>query len=168
MNAAVRPTHYSKAQIALHWTIALLVAFQYLINDGIMAAWHSYAHGDAVTQAQLSGATLHVSVGLLVLALAVVRLFLRVTRGAPALPANEARPLRILATATHHTLYLLIFVVPMSGAAAWFLLAERAATVHNISKFLLMVVVALHIAGALVQTFVFRSNVMMRMLSTRS
>lgn len=167
MTAAARPTHYSTLQILLHWSVAALVAYQYLFHHGIMASWHFYTHGEPVTADQLSGANIHITIGLLVLALAVVRLVLRMFRGVPAVPQSEPRPLRLLATATHHTLYLLIFIVPMSGAAAWFLQVERAATVHNLAKLLLLVVVALHIAGALVQAFVFRSTVLTRMLSAR-
>ena len=167
MKAAARPDAYSTLQILLHWLVAALVAFQYVFNEGIMASWHFYAHGEPATPAQLSGANIHISVGLTVLLLAIIRLAVRMAHGAPAAPVGEARPLRILAAATHHLLYLLIFLVPLSGAAAWFLVIERAATAHDLMKALLFLVVLLHIAGAVVQAVVFRSDVLARMLPSR-
>jgi cytochrome b561 len=167
MKAAARPDAYSTLQILIHWLVAALVAFQYLFNEGIMASWHFYAHGEPATPAQLSGANIHISVGLAVLLLAIIRLGVRLSRGAPAAPEGEPKPLRILAAATHHLLYLLIFLVPLSGAAAWFFVAERAATGHDLMKALLFIVVLLHIAGAVVQAVVFRSNVFARMLPSR-
>lgn len=167
MKAAVRPERYTNLQLLLHWLVAALVAFQYLFNEGIMASWHFYAHGDAATPEDFSGANLHVLVGLTVLLLAIVRLAVRISHRAPAAPEGEPRPLRILATATHHLLYLLIFLVPLSGAMAWFFVIERAATGHNLTKALLLAVVLVHIAGAVVQAVVFRSNVFSRMLPSR-
>src|SRR5690606_32021629 len=74
MKAATRPERYTNLQLLLHWLVAALVAFQYLFNEGIMASWHFYAHGDAAPPADFSGANLHVLVGLTVLLLAIVRL----------------------------------------------------------------------------------------------
>jgi cytochrome b561 len=145
---------YSATQIMLHWTVALLVAFQFFLNHGIGDAFRAIMGGEEPT-------------GLLILMLALWRIVLRLTLGAPPAPENEGPLLRRVAKITHVALYVLILLVPLSGAAAWFGTLGGAAAAHNILKLLLLAVVLLHIAGALVQHFVFRSDVLMRMLMTR-
>lgn len=167
MNAAGRPDGYSSLQIMLHWSVAILVAFQFFLNDGIDDAWRDFMRGREVEAEDLAAANVHVIIGLVILALALWRIWLRVTRGAPPPPENESPLLRRLAAGMHHLLYLLIVVTPLSGAAAWFLSVEAAGRGHGVVRTLLFFVVILHIAGALVQHFVFRSNVLTRMLMTK-
>lgn len=165
--AKARPEGYSATQIMLHWSVATLVVFQFFLNDGIMDAWHGFAHGEPVTEEQLAAANVHVIIGLTILALALWRIALRLLRGAPPPPENEPPVLRLAARAAHLALYVLIVLTPMSGAAAWFLGAEPAAAAHGLFRALLFILAVLHIAGALVQFFVFRSNVLSRMLMTK-
>jgi cytochrome b561 len=165
--ASDKPAGYSTTQIMLHWSVATLVIFQFFINDGIKDAWHAYSRGEPTTQEQIAAANVHVIIGLSILALTLWRLVLRVRLGAPPAPDGEPRLLRIAAKATHHTLYLLLVLVPLSGAAAWFLGAEAASRGHGIMRTLLFIVACLHVVGALLQLVVFRSNVFMRMLATK-
>lgn len=165
--ADTRPDGYSATQIMLHWSVATLVVFQFFVNDGIGEAWRGLARGETVDDGLLAAANVHVIIGVTILALALWRLVLRLSRGAPPPPANEPPLLRRLAAATHHLLYVLIVVTPLSGAAAWFLGVEAASVAHGVARALLFVVALLHIAGALVQHFVFRSDVLTRMLVTR-
>lgn len=158
---------YSATQIMLHWTVALLVAFQFLFNHGIGDAFRAIMGGEEPTADAAGAANIHVTMGLLILMLALWRIGLRLTLGAPPAPDNEPPLLRRVAKINHVALYVLILLVPMSGAAAWFGSLGGAAAAHNILKLLLLPVVVLHIAGALVQHFVFRSDVLMRMLMTR-
>lgn len=162
-----RPEGYSATQIMLHWSIATLVIFQFFLNDGIEDAWQAYAGGRTASEEQLAGANVHVIIGLVILALAIWRIAIRLTRGAPPPPDNEPTLMRRAASATHIALYVLIILVPLSGAAAWFLGAEAASRGHGIMRTLLFILACLHIAGALVQLLVFRSNVFTRMLMTK-
>lgn len=164
---AARPQGYSMMQIMLHWSVATLVVFQFFVNDEIGEAWHGYVHGEPVDDAALQLASVHIVIGILILALTLWRIWLRLVLGAPAPPENEPRVLRIVAEAAHGMLYLLLIVTPLSGAAAWFLGSEAAAAVHGVARVLLFIVAVLHIAGALVQVFVFRSDVLSRMLAAK-
>lgn len=158
---------YSSTQIMLHWSIAILVAFQFFLNDGIAEAFRAAVRGEEADADALGAASVHVTIGLVILTLAFWRIALRLTFGAPPPPPGEGPVLRLLARGTHLLLYVLIVIVPMSGAAAWFGGIEQAGIAHSVLKSLLFVVVMLHIAGALVQHFVFRSDVLTRMLMTR-
>ncbi len=157
------PSAYSRIQIVLHWTVAVLILAQYLFSEGIERAWRAFARGQEASASDLPLAYMHATFGVAVLVLAAARLWLRATHGVPPLPADDPAPLKLLAHVTHGLIYLLIFIIPFSGAAAWFLGIKGAIGVHLIGKTVLMFVVALHIAGALVQHFFFRTNVLRRM-----
>lgn len=159
------PSAYSRTQIALHWTIAVLILAQYLFSEGIERAWRAFVRGQDASASDLPLAYMHATFGLTILALAALRLWLRASRGVPPLPADDPAPLKLLAHVTHGLIYLLIFIVPFSGAVAWFFGVQGAIAAHLLGKTVLMYVVGLHIAGALVQHFVFRTNVLRRMIA---
>jgi len=158
---------YSKTQIWLHWSIAVLILVQFLAHDGMEHVWRAWRRGQEASPGDVPLAYMHVVLGLTVLALAAWRLWLRTTRGVPSVSGMEHKALRLLAKATHLVIYGLIFIVPLSGAAAWFLGVPGAGLVHVLGKNILLYVVLLHTAGALVQHFVLRSDVLRRMLAFR-
>jgi cytochrome b561 len=158
MAAAV--TGYSAAQVALHWIVAVLVAFQYFASAAMETAWRASLRGEP--SADLL-ASLHAAGGILILLLASARIWLRLARGAPPPPQDEPRAMQILAEAVHYAIYALLFLLPATGAAAWFLNAELPGSVHGFLQRLLLGAIALHVAGGLFQHIVRRSGVLMRM-----
>jgi cytochrome b561 len=158
-----KPTGYSPVQVALHWIVVVLVAFQFLAHDGIEESWRAFLRSEMPPAGAWVLAYLHVAAGICVLLLALIRIYIRLTRGAPAPPADEPRFLQLTAEAAHMTIYLLLFLLPLSGAVAWFLGVKFAGDVHELLQNVLLVMIALHIAGALFQHFVLRSQVLMRM-----
>ena len=152
-------TGYTRTQIFLHWTIAALFIFQIVAHEGIEQAMQAIERGEQVSQFNP-----HVVVGLLVLALVIWRLVLRRTRGAPEAPQEEHVLLRWLSVGTHLAFYALLFVLPFSGSAMWFFGAGPAHTVHELAKNLLILLVLLHVIGALTHHFVFKTNVLRRMV----
>lgn len=158
-----RVTGYSSLQVALHWTVVVLVAFQFVAHDGIEAAWDAAMDGEPLPVDDMTLAYLHIAAGIAVLVLALLRILLRVTRGAPPPPADEPRLLKIAAEAVHGSIYLLLILLPVSGLVAWFAGAEGAGAAHQVLKTLLLFAIVLHVAGALFQHFVMRSDVLMRM-----
>lgn len=165
--SAARPEGYSATQIMLHWSVATLVVFQFFVNDGIEDAWRGFVRGDTVSEELVAAANVHVIIGMTILVLALWRIWLRLSRGAPPPPATEPPALRRVAEAAHMALYALIVLTPLSGAAAWFLGIEAASTGHGLFRALLFILAVLHIVGALVQVFVFRSDALTRMLMTK-
>jgi cytochrome b561 len=162
---AGKVTGYSRAQVALHWTVLVLVAFQFLAHDGIEEAWRAFRRGQPTPADAAVLTYMHIGGGTLVLLLALARIYLRMTRGAPAPPANEPKLLQLAAEAVHLLIYALLLLLPLSGAVAWFAGIEAAADAHEWLKNVLLAAIALHVAGALFQHFVRRSGVLMRMLS---
>jgi cytochrome b561 len=164
---AMPVTAYSKTQIWLHWSIAALILVQFLAHNGMQHAWRAFRRGQEASPGDVPLAYMHVVIGLAVLVLAAWRLWLRTTRGVPPVSEMEHPALRVLAKATHFVIYVLIFIVPLSGAAAWFLGVPGASLVHVLGKDVLLYVVLLHAAGALVQHFVLKTDVLRRMLAFR-
>jgi cytochrome b561 len=90
-----------------HWLIVALL---------LVMAWLGLTMTelpDTAHKARLYG--LHKSIGLTILALALLRLGWRLYAGAPPMLAAIPRWQRRVAAATHAALYLLLFAIPLSG-----------------------------------------------------
>jgi cytochrome b561 len=103
---AVSTTRYSRVAIALHWTIAALIAF----NLGL----GFFMLGFPLPLALLVGG-IHVSSGMTVLALTVVRIVWRLTHAPPPHPAGLKPWERHTAAIVHFLLYLAMVLMPVTG-----------------------------------------------------
>ncbi len=160
-----------------HWVIVGLIIVQ--VTLALLA-------DDAPPARQLTLLARHKSVGLTILALAMLRLSWRWLNPTPPLPTTLKPYERALARFTHTMLYVLLFAMPLTGwtmssargfPVSWFglfqlpdlvpknkiLYATLLAT-HDSLAFVLGAVVALHVAGALKHHFVLRDDVLRRML----
>lgn len=156
-------------QVALHWIVVVLVAFQFLAHAGIEERWRALMRSETpVPQEVTPLAFLHIAAGVLILLLALMRIYLRIARGVPEPPADEPRILHLVAEAVHGSIYVLLILLPISGMIAWFLRIEFAGDLHEMLKNILLGAIALHIAGALFQHFVRRSDILIRMFQPKS
>ena len=162
MTTRTAPQGYSRAQILLHWIVALLIVPQFLFHDAISDAWDAARRG--VETAGIDPLVpAHVFGGLAIFALVLWRLGLRARRGAPPPPEAEHPALKLVAKLTHGALYLLLVLLPVSGAAAWFGGVDGAADGHEVMKTLLLALVVLHVLGALFHQVVLKTDVLSRM-----
>jgi cytochrome b561 len=74
--------------------------------------------------------------------------------------SNHPRPLHYVAKTMHGSIYLFFFLMPLTGAAAWFHTWELAADAHELLQVGLLAAIGLHISGALFQHLILRSNVL--------
>ena len=155
---------YSLAQRLVHWLMALLIFYNLLFPDG-MNEWHrAMRHGGIPSGDQVSSANVHAYIGIAILALAVLRVCLRVTQGRPAESAGEPFLFRFAAKAVHAGLYALIFVMPLTGIAAYYFGVDALGSLHaGVLKALFWTLITAHAAGALVHQFYWKSNVLRRM-----
>lgn len=151
-------TGYSPVQIALHWLITIGIVFNYIVSDEMGRALHQALAGEGVTVAI---APLHVWVGVTIFGLALIRISLRLGRGAPPAPAGL---LGKLAHAGHGLLYLLILLMPVAGMVAWFGGQELAGGPHELMANLLIILAAGHAAAALFHQFVLKDGTLRRMV----
>lgn len=174
-------TGYGLIAQALHWTVAGLILYQYILAERAE---------DATLFQQLGILATHKSLGITILVLAVLRIGWNLGLGPrPAPPPGEPPYRARLAAASHGLLYALIVVMPITGwmtsSAAntpvsyfgWLTLPDPIAphadwieplkSVHATLFAVLVGVVALHAAAALYHHFALRDGVLLRMLPTR-
>lgn len=163
-HAKAPPAGYTRLQILLHWVIAALVVFQVLFGEEIKPAYRAMRRATEPSAADVFNANIHIYVGIAVLVLAAWRLFLRFRHGVPLLPENESRIAKMIAVATHGILYLIIFGMPLTGLAVWYLGIYDLGDVHELGKPVIVIFVTLHAFAALYQHFIARTDVLMRML----
>jgi cytochrome b561 len=172
---------WSSTMVALHWLIAIAILATMTLG------WIAADMPRSLQQYRMFG--WHKSFGLLVLALAVLRLAVRlrcvIPAPAPAMPDWERRA----AGVSHVLLYVCMFAMPISGwlinSAAdvpfrWFWLvpvpsiaaadpelAEFAESLHNSLLWILLTLIAVHAGAALRHHFWLRDPVLLRMLPWR-
>lgn len=126
---------------------------------------------------------LHKSIGVTLLALITIRILWRVTHKSPALLISYKAWERKLATGVHHLLYLLMIALPVSGiimatyskyGIKWFgiplikgldntPMREVFEEIHEVIGLIVLLIVILHIAGALKHKFIDKDETMKRM-----
>ena len=153
------PEKFSKLQIVLHWLMFLLFLASFVSHDAVKASYRAFVR-EGVTDISV-GTRVHVIVGIVLLALAVIRIVMRFTRPAPAEMGSGAQAL--LAKAVKLGLYVVMITIPLSGIAVWFGGIREAGDMHEVMFTLGLGLLGLHILGALVHQFVFKDNLMARM-----
>ena len=169
---------YTSTAKSLHWLIVALLIVQFT------AAWTMPGIGRNTPVSTLI--SLHFTMGIVILAIAIVRLAWRVTHGEPEPDAGMPPWQTTSARIVHWLLYALLFVLPVLGwiNASWRgmpivmfglelpqLVATRAAgwdwtgDVHALlANYLLLTLVGLHVLAALYHYFIRRDGVLQRML----
>jgi cytochrome b561 len=108
----------------LHWSMALAIAVE--VPAGFIMSW-TYAAKDAVGKADhILASQIHHTIGLLLIAVVLIRLYWRWQHPAPPLPADTPRWQAMLARVTQALLYALLLVIPLSGWAALSAMAAGA------------------------------------------
>ena len=100
----VESVRYSKAIAIFHWLTAVLVIIAYVISE-------------SSPQIRSDPPTVHILLGLSVLTLTAPRLLLRLIGGVPSPLKSVSKRWARLSRVGHAALYLLLFLVPLTG---WF------------------------------------------------
>jgi cytochrome b561 len=168
---------YTNFAKVLHWLIAVILVIQFTIGLIMPKVRRGMEPG--------LGMRVHISIGIVVLVLMSVRLLWRVAHKVPAQPSLPAWQ-RKASEAVHWLLYLVVFVTTFTGwfyasARGWSLtffglfplpglVAHGSPTgralgeIHESIVWVLLALVVVHVAAALVHAFVYRDQVMQRML----
>lgn len=177
----MRPAAYSPVAKWLHWLVVALIAAQ-LTLGWLMPGARSTTPPDVLNN-------WHMSIGIIILAVIVIRALWRTVVGTPA-PEPGPRWQIAAAKAAHLLLYVLVFGLLFSGwanavAHNWTitlfwrlplpaLLPASAAWVHTVGElhstivWVLLGLVGLHAAAALGHHFILGDNVLRRMLPART
>jgi cytochrome b561 len=162
----------------LHWAIVALIVTQFVLAN--------ISSSLPLGMAKLAMLARHKSVGITILALAIIRLVWRLANKTPLLP-NTLKPWeRAAAHFTHYGLYALLFAMPITGwimssarnfPVSWFNLVQlpdfvapnrplydQMHSVHEALSWALVAIAVLHVAAALKHHFVMKDDVLRRML----
>ncbi len=175
-------TTYTLTARWLHWLIVAAIVLQYVLANLAEAA-----AAESATLEQLALLANHKSVGMTILAVAIVRLGWRWRHPAPALPEQMPAWHRTAANVTHWGLYLCLLLLPMSGwlmssasaySVSWFnvlqlpdlvapdeALTDQLKIVHETLAGCLFVLALLHIGAAIKHALWDRDDVLTRMTS---
>jgi cytochrome b561 len=169
---------YTGTAKILHWLVVVLLIAQFIF------AWTMPHIGRDTPVTTLI--SLHFTFGIIILAVAIVRLGARLIQGEPEPVATLLPWERRVSSIVYWLLYILLFVVPILGwiNASWRgmpivmfglelpqLVAKRAAgwswtgDVHGLlAEYGMLALVGLHVAAALYHYFIRRDGVLQRML----
>jgi|SRR5690554_288129 len=165
--------------IAVHWISAIAIVFMfglgiYMVDLGYYDPWYH------------KGPALHVSIGLLLLLLTLVRLVWRLVNRTPQPVAGLKKWQRYSATAMIFVLYALLLTLFISGYLinsaegkrpelfGWISFpvllqispaqVDIAGLLHKVSAWLVIILASVHGLAALAHHFVFRDRTLIRML----
>ena len=167
---------YGATAKGFHWLVLGLLVPQYVIG-WLMPDIH---RGETPGTAMM----LHISIGIVILTLIMLRLLWRLTH--PVAPEPSMRPWqRLSSQALHWLLYLFVLATTVSG---WFFASMRGWSialfgvvklpsdrtrlndrtlhrqVHETLEWGLLILIGLHVLAAVLHLFVYRDRVMQRML----
>jgi cytochrome b561 len=170
--------YFTLPQRLLHWLMAACVLAMLFIGVGMVST---------VMPKYLTLVAIHKPLGIAILALALMRLALRLCYGAPPLPVDLPEPMKLAAQASHYTFYALMIAMPLIG---WGMLSAAAYPVvlfggwhlppilpqsdnlhallwgaHFYLAFAFFALILLHVAAALLHALVRRDGVFETMAS---
>jgi cytochrome b561 len=168
---------YGTTAKVFHWLIVALLLVQYLVG-WLMPDVHAGPPGAPMT--------FHISLGIVILTLIVLRFAWRLTH--PVAPERSLPPWqRLTSEAAHWALYVLVLATTVTG---WLFASFRGWSIsffylvplpmlalkseanvkafdgwHQTMEWTLLVFIGIHVAAALVHLFAYRDRIMQRMLS---
>ena len=191
-------TKYTNVAITLHWLIGIAILFMFILGWFMTELPKESAKTTSFDIFNLGLMTwevakeesprafyfnLHKSIGLTILMLIVLRIYWRFTHRPPAFLNSMKLWEKRLAKATHHSLYLLMFLIPLSGiimsagskyGVKWFgikvipgfddkVIRELFFEFHEIFGLLLLLLLIFHILGAIKHSIIDKDGTLRRM-----
>lgn len=171
----VRVSRYHPLLVVLHWFLAVLIAAALALGALVMV---KIPNTDPM---KIEALRSHMSGGILILMLMLVRLFIRTRTAHPQMATTGNRGLDRLAWLSHRLFY--VVVLGMAGSGLFMALqtdlpsvvfmghgtvppdfwAYPVRAVHYAFSRLLIALIALHLAGALFHTFILKDGLLHRM-----
>lgn len=97
---------FTPLQRTLHWLMAICILAMLFIGVGMVST---------IRPDYLSLVSVHKPLGIAILVLALIRLAVRLVRGAPSLPADIPQPMKLAAYLSHVAFYVLMIALPLLG-----------------------------------------------------
>jgi cytochrome b561 len=97
---------FAPIQRLLHWVMAVAILAMLFIGVGMVST---------IRPTYLTLVSIHKPLGILILLLALIRLVVRLVKGAPPLPADMPPLMKLAAHLSHLAFYLLMIALPLLG-----------------------------------------------------
>ncbi|MCJ8319005.1 MAG: cytochrome b [Colwellia sp.] len=175
--------HYGWITITLHWLIAIIIIGLFslgywMVDLGYYDPWYK------------QGPDIHRSIGIILFALMVFRLFWKAIQTKPKPLDNHSKFERVAGSLVHRLLYLFVFVIMISGylistadgraieVFQWFSVPsigelftdqeDIAGLVHQYLAYAMIGLVSMHAIAALKHHFIDKDKTLTRMLGNRT
>ena len=180
---------YTPVAITLHWVLALLIIMMIFMGWYMEDLREALLRGEATIQQVQSVYNTHKTIGLIILAMSLFRLYWRLTHPGPGLPDGMKAWERTAAHATHWAFYAIMIGMPIGGWIAASAtpfptllfndpnlvlpklpvpqteeFAELSGSAHGAGAWAIFALLALHVGAALKHQFVARDNLLARMI----
>ena len=180
-------TRYDGVAMTIHWVTAVLMIYMVFFGEDLMKTGMRAARAGDATNATFQP-SIHVSIGLAILLLTLLRVVWRLTHTAPAYPASMKRYEVVGSKSLHGIFYLLLIGLPITG---WLSFGEVAARLpalvgtsffgalpvplapfttrifgemHGLGSNLAMALIGLHVLAALKHQFIDKDSIFSRIL----
>ena len=190
-------SRYTKTAVVLHWLIAIFLVVMFVLGwymadlpkdapkqtvfDILDLGVYTWQVVDEITPRSFYF-NLHKSLGITIFALIIIRILWRITHKPPAPLATYKSIERKISAATHHSLYLFMSAIPLTGlvmglyskyGVKWFGLSflpgldnnsirEVFEKAHELVGIVLLALVALHVVGALKHKLIDKDDTLKR------
>lgn len=178
---------YDAVAMTLHWVTAVLIIFMIIFGEDLIKV-RSGADAASVTVGGFFLPSVHVTIGVTVLILSVLRLLWRLVNPPPPLPDTMAPWEKLISKLMHLLFYIALIGLPLTGwlsfghyvtgrpavASSQVFglfplplapdLGDIGGALHGLGSNATMVLVILHVLAALKHHFLNRDDVMRRML----
>jgi cytochrome b561 len=165
-------SRYQPVLVALHWLLALMIIGLLCLGFFVLA------HMPSSDPKKLEILVWHMSGGMFVLVLMILRFVIRIRSAHPAAAATGSPVLDRLASIAHHSLYVIVFLMIASGwITGWFIssafepnghLPDNLAVfpsfrAHAVLATLLTILIVAHVAAAFYHQLVLKDRLFRRM-----
>lgn len=180
-------TRYDGIAMAIHWITAVLMIYMVFFGEDLMKSGIRLARAGDAANASFQP-SIHVTIGISILLLTLLRIVWRITHTAPAYPASMKRYEVVGSKSLHGLFYLLLVGLPITGWLAFGEAVSRlpalSATtfygaipvpappvtsrlfgeMHGLGSNLAMALIGLHVLAALKHQFIDKDSILSRML----
>lgn len=183
----VPKSRYDGVAMIIHWLTAVLMIYMVFFGEDLMKSGEHLAEAGDTANATFEP-SIHVSLGVSILLLTVLRILWRLTHTAPAYPDTMKRYEVIGSKSLHGLFYILLLAIPLTGWIAFGGFSEEvpvmaqaevfglfampqppfsgewAGELHGLGANAAMVLIIIHVLAALKHQFIDKDGIFGRML----
>lgn len=148
----ISPVFYSVLQRRLHWLVIVLLAGQFSLQGPMRDALAAIDRNETLGFIDFLITTTHTWSGICIAAIMLWRWKLR-SRKVPLNGGHLSQGLVTIVKIHHVSLYVVIIAMAISGALHYYAGWQIAARWHELGKWLLLVLILFHVAGAFIHAF---------------